>query len=302
MSGKLNINNTGFTQYKNHLFVSNDLIMQQNGGITIKKWVSDYEQALPKSIDYHFNPDSGSKSLPWHPFRIHHYIPFSRFTVALEKSELNFPSPIKWLDPYESLFYEENVMIGDEFIDIRCLCTTYESVDGEESAWARGGGINGKMIRVSYKYHELCKVLDRIAQENHCLFFISICDYSQSKDNLQKKNKPCYTSLADYVKTMSLKRKAFTYENELRIFAVFKNTNKLRSPLPVVFSFKLNANDYQNMIATVCLPPLKPFPRDDERNKHYEELQDIENKGIKEKLSILLHGVKIVQSRLYCIG
>ncbi len=254
--------------------------------------VSDYENACPKPIEIHF-PALGNE--PWHPFYINHYISSSYFKSDIEKNQITFVSPILWFDPFENVFYDESLKIGDKNVDIRCICATYDYVDGEESAWRRGDDDkNNKTIRVSLNFGKACEMLEKLGSSNECDFYISIVDYSQSKDNLIKKNAPHYKSVADYIKVMSFKRKAFAYENELRIFAV---SDKFKQQ--EVHSFALSHDDYISMIEKVTLPPLKPFKRKDADFKKYNKIQDDKNLDLKKELLKLLPKDKINQSRLY---
>ena len=298
MVRQLNNTNSGFTLVRNHVYVSNDLSENYDGSVDIKKWQTDYKKGRPTPIEYHFPSSVAGKShSPWHPFFINRYISFSRFYVELMEQKFFFLSPCLWKDPYENVFYNKGLQINGKLVDVRCICTTYDRVDSEESSWVRGANEDGKIIRVSYKYQELCDFLNRIGTKNHCDFYISIVDYSQSKDSLIKKNKTSYSDINDYVKVLSLKRKAYSYENELRIIAVFEEP--YASSLEKAHPFKLNKNDFVKMIASICLPPLKPFLRDDNRYKYYQKLQEIENIGMKKELANLLPGVDITQSRLY---
>jgi hypothetical protein len=139
-------------------------------------------------------------------------------------------------------------------------------------------------------------MLSEIAQENTCQFYLSVADYSQSKDNMLVSNiKTMYSSIEKYIKLMSLKRKAFAYENELRIFAVFEG---IKQPLNNVESFKLCSKKYSEIINHITLPPLQP-------NKSiikvfdYDKLQEAKNAPIKKMLEESLPIVKIQESRLY---
>lgn len=281
-----------FTKKSDHVYVSEDIVQNPDGSVTIKKWVSDYKSACPKTIEIHF-PASGEK--PWHPFFINHYIRSSYFKSDIDKNQITFVSPILWFDPFENVFYDERLVIGNKNVDIRCICATYDYVDGEESAWRRSEDCkNDKTIRISLNYEKTCEILEKLGTNNNCDFYISIVDYSQSKDNLIKKNTPLYKTVADYIKVMSFKRKAFAYENELRIFAVSDKFNQKE-----VFPFPLKSDDYISMIEKVTLPPLNPYKRKDARFKIYEKIQDDENLDLKTELQKILPKEKINQSRLY---
>ena len=286
-----------FTRKLEHVYVSDDLCQHPDGSFTVKKWLSNYEKACPQPIEIHF-PVSGKR--PWHPFYINRYIPFSYFKSDIEKNAITFVSPLLWDDPFENVFYDENLTINGKKVDIRCICATYDYVDGEEAAWHRGkDNKDDKTVRVSLNFDKTCELFEKIGNNNNCDFYISVVDYSQSKDNLIKKNTPRYASVCEYIKIMSLKRKAFAYENELRIFAVFDNLGQDHSNMKDVIDFSLDPNDYNSIIEKVTLPPLSPFKRNDSHFKLYKTMQDNENLNLKTELQKLLPNSTINQSRLY---
>jgi len=214
-------------------------------------------------------------------------------------SELNnhtfsFVSPTKWQDPFERVFYEENLMINNQRYDIRCICATYDYVYNEEAAWNRNDS-REDVVRVSFSFQALCDLLEKIAKKNYCQFYISIADYSQSKDNLIKKNTPHYNTIGDYIQQMSFKRKAFAYENEMRIFAVFEASHLPNSD---IVSFKLDAKDYKNTISFVTLPPMKPINIPPMRINR-DSLQEGKNAPMRAILSKKLSSKIIQESRLY---
>ena len=294
MTRTLNHNSNTFTKKFDCVFVSDDLNQDGSIGFTVKKWISDYKKAIPVPIAKDF---SNTKGRPWHPFYINRYISFSHFKTDITKRNLTFVSPSLWFDPYETVFFDKNLVIGEKHVKIMCICATYDYVDGEEAAWKRNDDKKDKAIRVSFRFEETCKVLSDIGKMNNCVFYISIVDYSSSKDILIKKNKPVYTSIDDYIRMMSFKRKAFAYENEIRLFAVSDNFG---TPDNTV-SFKLREKDYDNIIEKITLPPLNPFLREDERFKLYKKMQDNENLQLRTQLKHLLPNTMINQSQLYNI-
>lgn len=281
-----------YGQLKN-VFVPENVQFKANGGVTITKYVGDYANQAVKDVDIYFTP-LNKRGGAWHPFAIHRYMPFSRFKQDVENNTLTFISPLKWRDPFENVFYNPTQMIQGYTLDIRCICTTYDHVENEESAWARSTDVDDKLIRVTYRFDELCTVLEKAAQEEDCQFYFSVVDYSQSKDNLVAGNAPSYQTIDDYLNVLSLKRKAFSYENELRIFAVYKkNVDMGIKPIG------LCPDAYSKILDSVTMPPMEPFLREDLRFNIYDKLQDLENLQLRKSLLTLNPGVRICQSRLY---
>lgn len=297
MTRPLIIHSNNFTQKSTHVYVSDNLCQNPDGSFTVMKWVSNYEKASPQPIDIHF-PASGNR--PWHPFYINHYRLFSYLKSDIENNKITFISPLLWDDPFENVFYDENLTINGKKVDIRCICATYDYVDGEEAAWKRvENNKDVRTVRVSLNYDKTCELLEQIGNNNNCDFYISVVDYSQSKDSLIKKNTPQYNTVSDYIKIMSLKRKAYAYENELRIFAVSESFEQESQNSNEVFSFSLKPNDYNSIIEKVTLPPLSPLKRNDPQFKQYSTIQNKENMSLRQELQKYLPNSKICQSHLY---
>ena len=296
MGRQLEYHNSGFRKLKSNVFISNDIIWNEtDGSAKITKWVSDYEKACPMGITTSFTPLIGEKKT-WHPLYINRYVSIDRLLEDIKHNQITFLSPELWTDPFESIFYNKELEIEDKPIDIRCICTTYDYVYNEEAAWNRASN-KEHTVRASYNFSTFCEMLNNVGEKQLCTFYLSVVDYSQSKDNLIKKNANKYTNVGDYIKEMSLKRKGFAYENELRIFAVFGESNFLSKK---VVPFELCGVNYKDIIHHITLPPLEPN-KDINEVCDYNKLQDAKNLPIRNVLRAYLNGVKIEESRLYTI-
>lgn len=291
MARPLNYTTSGFNKVDTNLYITKD-IQRYADHAEISKWVTDYEKACPKQITSYF-----TFKAPWHPLYLNRYMPIYRLITEIQDNTLNFISPLLWQDPFERVFYQKELVIEGKKYDIRCICSTYDYVENEEAAWNRNNNKDA-VVRVSFDFDKLCEMLNIIGQKYSCGFYISIADYSQSKDNLIIKNvKTPYKSIEDYIKIMSLKRKAFAYENEMRIFAVFETT---KLPVDKVVPFDISPFDYKDVINHVTLPPMQPTSQEG-GELDYDTLQEAKNSPIKTKLSMLLPKDKIKESRLYSI-
>lgn len=293
----LKYSNQSFIKIRSNVYCSSLLEYRGDISATIRKPMLDYNNKTTKHIEVNF-----SKSV--HPFFVHRYIKFTHFRDSLKNGnmELVFASPYKWNDPYETMYYEPNVKIGADTFNIACMCCCYDDVESEESAWNRNNlpaNVDEKTIKVSFNMDSLCDVLEQYASQNPGIsLYFSIVDYSQSKSQLIPKNKPSsYSSIGDYISIMSLKRKAFAYENELRIFAVSENTQPFFSSDGL---FKVSVPVASpSLLAKVTLPPMSPILPKDPRFVVYPELQDIENYDLRLEIERILPGVQINQSQLY---
>ena len=174
----------------------------------------------------------------------------SFFCADLKAQQLTFLSPGSWGDPFEQLFFkDEGVVIGNEKYYIRCICLTYDPIESEEASWLRGGR-NKSTVRVEYDFDQLCLLLNQYPDYD---FYFSVVDYSLPRKDIVKLAKDFKRggqipqSLGEYLNMFSLKRKAFTYEHEIRLFMVSKKAFE-DEKIPV-------ACPNIQPIISVCLPP-----------------------------------------------
>lgn len=268
----------------NHVFISSHIhIKNDNTGFINKPFV-DYDKMKPVMLKYTFNKGT-------HRFNVHRYTKFNYFN----KDELVFLPLDKWDDPYETLFYVGDVQTNLN-IQIACLCCTFERVEGEEAAWKRSTyNCNEPVIRISYNYNALCDVLEQIAVRYNVRFYITIADYSNSIEQLKGAKKGMYFSNeVDYINYLTLKRKAFAYENELRIFAVGKNLPWMND----ICKFSLPKE--HSIYDAITLPPLTPLSKNDPRP--YSEVQFLNNLSIRQELEKCFLSKQIHQCHLYELG
>lgn len=234
------------------------------------KYVFDYSVEQPKlepvPIKY-----KGRKGLS-----LFRYMSASHFLKDAAAGSISFISPALWNDPFERLFFREPIQIGQIQYSIRCICLTYDWIESEEAAWLRSS-VDNEMVRVEYDFEKLCSELNKMTDVD---FYFSVIDYSLPRKDIIKlandfKNgKWAPKTIDDYLNVMSLKRKAFIYENEIRLFLVKKQ--------PI--DSDIISLDYQTSpIVSVCLPPKKP-----------SQLEEV--KKAKER-----YGIDVKQSRLYDI-
>ena len=103
----------------------------------------------------------------------------------------------------------------------------------------------------------------------------------------------------DYFQLLLLKRKAFEFEREVRLFLIKDDkTNYCNEDFFAISPFQYNAKT----INTVKIAPLQPFALTDPRHEIYNKLQAAEEKQYKSKIHDLLKDIspkKIQQSSLY---
>ncbi len=286
--------NRPFTKFNNcsHVYVhGQEDIRKTEDGYVVSKMIYDYEQEIAIPFERKFKKDE---------FFFHKYMPFSWAIHNINNSELVFVSPQTWKDPFERLLFDTN------HANISCLCMTYEKTANEESVWNtyRNHSIPEDLpVRLSFNPKKFMDLLEDIGHKYHVDFYVTTIDYSCSRKELKNlsKNKASYSSrIETYINAMSLKRKAFAYENELRIFAVPQNeVSKVDYP-PKVVSFNIkDILDYKTILSRVTLPPYSPFSQDDKRDKLYSEIQFFANYGMRTYFESFMPQRNVQQSHLY---
>lgn len=245
-------------------------------------------------------------SLPKDKSTVFKYMPLDRFVKSVDKKELVFVSPETWYDPFEQLYYGIDCSSrGYATEDIVCMCVSEKSTTNEDACWRVYAGENRKSVRISIEQEVLLHLLDDYAGTNGFEVYIGKVDYSFNRKDIKGLHNskaagydeyfPDAMSREHYLSLMLLKRKAFKYENEVRIFLVkdkidFKGDKLLRIPC-----------DYNGncIISNVMLSPYPPVRNNDDiAYAVREKLNKAESDEIKKVLSDKL-GCRIQQSMLY---
>ena len=236
------------------------------------------------------------------------YMPLERLVQSVKDKALVFVSPEAWYDPFEQLYYGIDCSARDyNTEDIACMCVSEKSSTNEDASWRVYAGSSDKSVRVSFEQEALMGVLDEFADNNGYEVYIGKVDYSFEKKEIKDIYKsssslhhiyfPYQMSREHYLSLMLLKRKAFQYENEVRIFLVknkipFKN-NLLSIPCDYL------SDQQPKLISNLMLSPYPPVrPEHDLANKVREKINKMESDQIKEELNKMLD-CRIQQSMLY---
>jgi len=285
-----------------------DLISYQKKSPSFKKIVRDYDIGQPKTVEVSF------KNRDYH-FAIYKYTKFEYLRKSIKKIangyeiSLTFVSPCLWNDPCESVLYEPLVTINGESYNILCLCTTLEPTESEESAWNRSGRsdvLDEKTVRVAYDFLPFCNLLEKMAnKDKDVTFYLSMADYSESRAYFNPIIKKTYSCIEDYICELSKKRKAFAYENEMRVFVVQKITNENSADEKDLrlktFCAELNEVEVNSLFKPITLPPYPPFPKNNPKSHFYKNIQDLDNFDLRIAITDLFP-FQINQSHLYEIN
>ena len=233
---------------------------------------------------------------------LYKYMPYDRLMSCVANSELAFVSPATWVDPFERRFWKTDYnrynYTGPE---IACMCLTTKFSTNEEAAWKMYADSKSKALRISFNVKQLLDTLESYAQTNYCAIYIGKAIYSLERKEIvglhNKKDSEFFPehdfSLEHYLTLMCLKRKAFAFENEVRIFIVKDNLpwNGDIIKIPVKID--------RNLIPRIMIGPLTPFANNDPRKSLYNTIQSVESGVYKQRLGNAIQGCDVKQSQLY---
>lgn len=235
-------------------------------------------------------------SLDWENPKVCRYMPFSRVCEMLKNRQIAFVSPELWEDPFEKRFYDVKVVKNKEgkpkesvaLPNMACLCFTSSSSENAEAFWSRSKTSDEPYIRVVFDLYELLDALNSFADKHSARIYFAAAKYEFEKDIKEVHKKRNFTEdklERSYVSLMSLKRKAFSYEQELRLFIVWdKNSKKIKDfdKNKVVFvSYKKSFN---NLIKRMTFDPRLDSFEDDENSEKDKKAESKYEKELKQVL------------------
>lgn len=230
------------------------------------------------------------------------YMCYERLANSVNTNELVFVLPETWLDPFERRFWKTSFeKYNYQQPEIACMCFTNKSSTNEEAAWKMYADNKEKSLRISFDRNTLLYILDKYAKENNCKIYIGKVIYTYNRKQiigLHNQINPFFPNSNEftdchYLTLMCIKRKAFAFENEIRIFIVKRTLNWVGKLLkiPVVINNVL--------IPRIVIGPLAPFGCNDLRQEIYKEIQKNESVIYKRQLRKLIPNCDIIQSQLY---
>lgn len=235
-------------------------------------------------------------------------MPLNRFLSNLKENKLAFVAPDTWNDPYERRFLNVDFSaLNFKPPPFYCMCLSQNFHENEEASWKMySDNTNDKAVQLTFYTEELLKLLDEYARKKHYTIFIGKVSYQFTTNELKSLHKekskgnalyfPQNFKEENYINLFLLKRPAFGYENEIRIFIVKKSLeDKSESILKIPVNFKEN----QNLLKRIRLSPYPVFKYNDPRKEIYEKLQTTESSCVKKQIKAFLENVPITQSNLY---
>lgn len=173
---------------------------------------------------------------------VYKYLNLESVLLCLENSNIRFQQPSEWPDKYESLFYNatyDRLGISDD-LHPKLFACCFTTAKMSEAAWKvysyDKNGLAHRCVKLAINLNKLRDALNDYGKKNGFKVYESLMDYSLNDEeiiNLHKKSSPYYAELFDnfdglnaYLSLLVIKRKAFSYENELRFFLVPDDCHK----------------------------------------------------------------------------
>lgn len=187
--------------------------------------------------------------------RVYKYMSLDAFLCSCYSKSLRFFEPSKWNDKFEQRFYCANYSpsLGYDPPLLYANCVTREK--NSEAAWkvySNGQGLGMHCVQLELNIVELRKQLRTAGY----LFEERKVDYKYEGYilSLHKKNNIHYNkyfrpfTLDTFLKLLSLKREAYSYEHEMRLFMI--TTNKKRNNRKKASHIDIKI-DWRNVISKV---------------------------------------------------
>lgn len=237
------------------------------------------------------------------PKSLFRYVPYQRFVNSVQNQELAFVSPELWEDPLERCFYGMDCNSHNYNTEgIACMSVSEKSVTNEAACWKVFKN-HDRVLRISFNKLQLLSLIDAWAEANDAYVYLGKALYEYDQNEILKASEstsPLYKTFCPfpmermhYLSLMLLKRKAFSFENELRIFIV-GNSLILKDGLLII------PCDYTSGLVTkITLEPYPPKPEvPDYDIAKYRAKNMIDSKEYKRILSSIVK-CDVEQSRLY---
>ena len=158
------------------------------------------------------------------PLTVYRYMHYAWAKTLIESKNISFADPKIWEDPFEKSFacgkYENFTPK-----QLACLCVTTEHGANEAAFW-RAFDPDGKhdLVQTTLDFGILLKSLDKFAKDHDAKIYVKACDYKYTTEKLKSSGKESFLhgvkniNEKKFIDLMSLKRRAFASENELRFF------------------------------------------------------------------------------------
>ena len=212
----------------------------------------------------------------------------------LQTRSLSFVEPSSWYDPFEKRFYNADFSQIQNFEKPKIFASCFTSKPTNEAAWVMysyfKSGLASKSIRFEFNPTLLYHMLDEFGKMNDVKIVVSNVNYTLTEQTIKALHKTRCKHHSQYfnnfdedkfVNLMLIKRKAFEYEKEIRVFILpTSNTPKeVVQTFDCIDTLKLTGDNIilTNLIKSITISPnCTPL----ETQMIEEQIQNITNGAI----------------------
>lgn len=204
------------------------IIKQSSKGMAYFCSVSD-----PLNRTYYYRRGNDNVMLRSQYKMVYKYMTMDAMIASLEGKCWRFWEPSRWQDKYERRFYcaNYNMLTKDDFSEQRVYATCVTRTQNNEAAWKVYAGKEGMQSHCVQLELDLEELLNQLYASGYKIFERRV---NYVNDGLilhlhESSNKHHSEYFQDFnfnqfLNLLSLKREAYAYENEVRLFAIEQNT------------------------------------------------------------------------------
>lgn len=210
---------------------------------------------------------------------VHKYLQIDYFVDSILNKYFYLASPSTWEDPFETKYldtlnssqYHTKHLEQMKDMSIFCTCMTFNNLENEEASWKSYGDDKEQIIRISFNFEELCKILSCKKEE----LYVGKLDYKKREaiiqneyvDDIKLGNDSDQMEVL-FVNNFCLKQIAYNYENELRFCRIMRGDDFKQKK-----EYKIENVDLLSAIRQITLPPINKKKTDDLKTKEMEQIK-----------------------------
>ena len=197
------------------------------------------------------------------------YMPYSRLEKWINESIMTFVSPNRWNDPFEKIYL--NTIIANSSLKINykpphiaSLCFSKSLFKDSVAFWNNfKTDDSSQLVRVEFDFKKMMVQLIKSLEKYDMHIYIVAVDYSLQQKIIKNKNEFVKNILrysgdeidaeSLYIKMLSYKRKAFSFENEVRVILVPQE----KIDFDKNECFIVDCLDYKTIIENIWLEPIR---------------------------------------------
>ena len=190
-----------------------------------------------KFDNLHILYHKGQKTKSYPPSTLYKYLNLDTAVRCLNGESIVFAEPVLWKDEYESRFYSADYSevldsLPDRFLPKPIFACCFTTVEYSEPAWMVYSygeqGLGHKCIELKLNFSKLKRALSDFLKDHDFSIYCGKVDYHSNDfiNSLHYQSSDEYNdlfgsfSLESFLSLLLVKRKAYRYEDEYRVFIV----------------------------------------------------------------------------------